>query len=195
MRCRASAIVGAVHLVIGGFGEVQGRAWGWPTAIVAAVDDGREPVAQSSIPEVKRLVLEFVDTTDAESERSMSPVQTEQLVAFARDLGPAAERLIVHCSAGKGRSPALGYGLLVALGWEPTTAIAEVLRVRPVAQPNALVMWRLDEALAAQGALWRAYEDWARPQRWWPYPDERVGELKPSERLARISGIRRKRLT
>jgi len=181
-------------LVIGGRVEVQGMAWGWPTTIVSAIDDDQESPVQSHVPGLRRLVLQFQDTTNADTAASFTQAHANELIAFGQSLGEAAERLIVHCGGGIGRSPALAYGVLASLGWPYADALAEVVRVRPVAQPNALVVWRLDDALGARGEFWAVFEDWVASQDWWPYPKERLRDLPPKSVLDRICGMRDKKL-
>lgn len=54
----------------------------------------------------------------------------ETALAHTRDVG-SSDRLLVHCHAGKGRSPATAIGVLIAAGASPETASQQVKALRP----------------------------------------------------------------
>lgn len=57
--------------------------------------------------------------------------------------------------------------MLAARGLSTDEALRIVLRDRPQAQPNPLVILRLDEVLKADGSVWYPYHRWAYDQPWW----------------------------
>lgn len=171
----------SVTLVIGGMGEVRSQISGWATTVVSAVGPH---VPRSAVPVsfagARHLVLGFRDTTDQRDPAAFTESMARNLVAFGQAMGERAkERVVVHCVAGVGRSPALAYGLLVAAGYLPPVALEMVLHARPQAKPNALVVARCDDEL--DGPVWRTYEDWAQTMDWWGRPD--MSRLSVSDRL------------
>ena len=81
-------------------------------------------------------------------------------LAFARL--NANEDLLVHCSAGVSRSPAVALGIIadrLGRGFEEA-ALAAVIAKRPEALPNMMVVHHMDEALGRGGALVRALLAW-----------------------------------
>jgi len=62
-----------------------------------------------------------------------------EIITFVRQLPPGA-RLLVHCAAGISRSTAAALIALREHGVDYEGALAEVLRVRDIAQPNAMML-------------------------------------------------------
>jgi predicted protein tyrosine phosphatase len=122
----------------------------WATATVTA---GSQMRASSG---GRHCVLRFRDTTDPRDPLAFTDAMAQAFVRFASTLSDdPAERVLVTCRAGVSRSPALGYGLLVAVGRSPAQAMRDVLAVCPNARPNRLVVDRLDRALGTGGAMRR----------------------------------------
>jgi predicted protein tyrosine phosphatase len=144
----------------------------------------------------RHLVLRFEDTSDAGDPHGFTPALADELVGFAAVMrDDLQERVVVHCGYGISRSPALALGLLVVgAGHDPRGAFEHLFRVRPQAQPNALVVERLDAAAGLDGALWRVFEAWAHQQGWWPYPDRWLADAPREERLAALEPMVRCRL-
>jgi predicted protein tyrosine phosphatase len=65
----------------------------------------------------------------------------------------ADDRLLVHCHAGKSRSPALAIGILIAAGGTPGEALEKVKQLRPFVIPNRLMIRQLDDILDQKGEL------------------------------------------
>ena len=87
------------------------------------------------------------------------------MVAFIRTMPPDA-RLLVHCHAGIGRSPAAAIGMLAAIGHSPEDAVAKVAAIRPFMMPNKAIIGHFDDILGLGGSLRYAAEAWmaARPR-------------------------------
>ncbi len=65
---------------------------------------------------------------------------------------PDESRLLIHCIAGVGRSPAVALGLL-AKNHSPDAAMQILLDIRPEAVPNILIVTYWDELLQLNGKL------------------------------------------
>lgn len=140
---------------------------GWATAIVSLVDrPGLEVERPDGLLTENHLVLQFADVTSAEDGVPVTAAHMERLIVFARGL-PSRSRVLVHCSAGIGRSPACALGIHLARGHRLATTFRRMLVDRPAAQPNPLVVLELDELLGATGRVWRFYHRWAQRQPWW----------------------------
>ena len=124
---------------------------GWPTRALSLVgDDLRFPLASFG---AHHLILRFHDL-EAEAEGLIAPTEEQLRLALlhTRDLVPG-ERLLVHCHAGKSRSPAMALGILVQSGMSPAKALDYVRAVRPELIPNRLMVRQLDKILGVGGRL------------------------------------------
>lgn len=82
---------------------------------------------------------------DFEDNEFVTPDVVTAIVEFAKTL-PLGARVLVHCMAGRCRSTAAGIIALRVKGMDYTSAFAEVLRVRPIAAPNATMLRLYSEA-------------------------------------------------
>ncbi len=107
----------------------------------------------------RRLRLEFDDAL-SESDGGPSPADVERLLRFARELAARPGGILVHCQAGISRSTAAAAVILaVVLGeGREVEALREVLRVQPLARPNARLLELADAALGRNGTLVRALQ-------------------------------------
>lgn len=131
---------------------------GWPTKAISLVgDDLRFPLSSFG---PHHLVLRFHDV-EAEIDGFVAPT-TEQMteaLAHTANLGPH-ERLLVHCHAGKSRSPAMAIGILVQAGMSPADAFEDVRAARPELIPNRLMIRQLDQILDVGGELIRIVNEY-----------------------------------
>jgi hypothetical protein len=149
-----------------------------------------EEVLPVSFAGARRLVLPFRDTTDHLDAGSFTRELAADLVSFAKETQDVpAERVVVHCAKGVGRSPAVAYVLLVGAGRAPADALKTVLQVRPQAEPNALVVAHAAALLGPE--VWDAFEDWVRTTDWWEC--ESLARLGDEQRVAALRTIRIKR--
>ena len=79
------------------------------------------------------------------------------ILRFAAD---APSPLLVHCFVGASRSTAAAYAILCQYhgAGEEENCMQELLRIRPYAAPNSLIVDIADEVLNRGGALKAAYE-------------------------------------
>lgn len=124
---------------------------GWPTLAVSLVGDDLQFPLASYGP--YHLVLRFHDIED-EVPGFSAPTkqQIAQVLEHTKHL-KEADRLLVHCHAGKSRSPAMAIGILVQSGLSPAEAFARVRLVRPELIPNRLMIRLIDEFLELDGKL------------------------------------------
>lgn len=154
-------------LATGGLGRVELRIVtapealvllqeGWPTRAVSLVgDDLRFPLASFGD---HHLILRFHDLEEG-VEGFVAPTeeQMREALAHTKDLA-VGERLLVHCHAGKSRSPALAIGILVQAGLAPAAALEKVRAIRPELIPNRLMIRQLDRVLGLGGELVRVVD-------------------------------------
>jgi predicted protein tyrosine phosphatase len=136
----------------------------WPTKAVSLVGDDLWFPLESYGPH--HLVLWFHDV-EAEVEGFVAPTeeQLREALAHTRDLDPD-ERLLVHCHAGKSRSPAMAIGIMVQAGLSPAAALEHVREVRPELIPNRLMIRQLDRLLGQGGELIRVVDAHYRSMGW-----------------------------
>ena len=117
----------------------------WPSALLATVDDYADAVLPRWQP-VRRHVEVFSDLVDPTHDLAPSVEQVERIIGFARSLAPA-DRLLLHCAAGIGRSAASALIVQAAQGRDPAMSLRSLLRIRPQADPNPLLLLYADEVL------------------------------------------------
>lgn len=130
----------------------------------------------------KQLILEC---WDVEHDRFGVPPPDKRIVTEAiefikeRALAKESLRLIVHCRSGKARSTALGLVLLLhETKLLPEQAVAEIVRLRPVAAPNLAIVRHGDEVLKLDGKLVAAVE-----------ADPEITERRQASERARIHQV------
>lgn len=105
-----------------------------------------------------KLRLNFYDTID-----TFGPTVNDvrEIIAFAQRITARPARVLAHCQAGISRSTAAAYIIYaVALGrGREREALERVMRQRPFASPNRLMIALADELLERDGALIDAVEE------------------------------------
>lgn len=86
-----------------------------------------------------------------------------ELLTWALNIQPG-DNVLIHCRAGVSRSTAASIAVLVSRGATPRDAIDYVQKIRPVLDPNELILKRADEVLGLRGELIEAYNQWADVQ-------------------------------
>ncbi len=108
------------------------------------------------------LRLHFADVAHGHLNWAASPSKVAALLRFAKDLTDD-DVLIIHCEAGRSRSPAAAIAVLAqtygVAGLD--RAVADVFALRPQAKPNPLVIALADDLLDLDGRLSAAVS--ARP--------------------------------
>lgn len=130
---------------------------GWPTCIVSLVGNDLRFDLPSSGPH--HFIARFHDI-EGEAEGYVSPNSEVLKAALEHATGLSNEdRLLIHCHAGKSRSPAMALGILVAAGLAPSGALAQVKELRPFVIPNRLMTSILDDLLEQRGELDRVVRE------------------------------------
>lgn len=130
---------------------------GWPTRIISLVGDD----LRFDLPcfGAQHFIAQFHDV-EVETEGYVAPTAAVLKAALEHSADLTADdRLLIHCHAGKSRSPALAIGILIAVGQTPTEALATVKTLRPFVIPNRLMTSLLDELLGLGGELNRVVGD------------------------------------
>lgn len=129
-------------------------SWG-PDAIVSAFSP-RHPVG--GYLDRPHLLLPCHDIEEPDRCRiAPGPDHVGALLDLVADVRP--QRLLVQCTAGLSRSPALALVAAVAAGRGPADACAAMRRAVPQASPNRLILAWGDHLLGLDGALDRAAAD------------------------------------
>lgn len=112
-----------------------------PTHLVTIRDPGAYALPITSVPPENTLVLEFHDTETPEpGKRPPSEEDIRAVLEFGRGM-KAGDRVLVSCTAGISRSPAVGALLLSQAHKMPVPdAVQAVQREYPSARPNALII-------------------------------------------------------
>ena len=147
----------------------------WPTHLISLVDpEDADLVAESPRPDLARLELFVGDVTDPGHRNAATENDVARLVAFGEGLEDGA-KLLCHCRAGIGRSPAAALIALVAAGVPVERAWGQLRRVRPISRPNPWLLLLGDRQLSdADGnGVFATWLSWAHQQEfWWPVPSK-----------------------
>jgi predicted protein tyrosine phosphatase len=130
---------------------------GWPTRIISLVGDDLRFELPTMGPH--HFIGRFHDV-EVETTGYVAP--TLELLRSALDHGSNLEdgdRCLIHCHAGKSRSPAMALGVLVGTGLSPEDALAWVRNLRSFVIPNRLMVRMLDSLLDQGGDLIRVVDE------------------------------------
>ena len=134
---------------------------------IVSIGDHDDLFDDIQLPKVRpknHLCLRFSDTED--SSRSDAPTSADLGTLFEWLAGRHIERLLVHCTAGIGRSPAVALLSLSALNSEesPSIHMARVAESSECAYiwPNRLIVELGDQFLGKQGRILAALDAWRR---------------------------------
>ena len=165
--CGSTEVVGLVESA-----AAQGRPFHAVISIehpcdeTISLEEGRAPrLAEAIGPQWQDRQLILV-CWDLEAPHPGIPLPGPEIILksleHARAYAPENEplRLLVHCRSGKSRSPAVALAVLRDAYGRGTEAqcLQELLRVRPVAAPNIVLVQHADNILDCDEALVRAVE-------------------------------------
>lgn len=103
------------------------------------------------LPASRHLVLNFDDVCDANDRAAPTAKHVQSVCGFVDSL-QTEDGLIVHCAQGISRSTAMALGIL-ACYLPPGEAGAALHRLRPMAEPNHVLVRLWDAHLGSEGAL------------------------------------------
>jgi predicted protein tyrosine phosphatase len=153
-------------IVICGLDEVSHHRT-YVTHVISITDPDAEDILPSlGLDKTNRLVLKFHDldcTEEAErgfdGRRQVAPqeIHVRKGLSFASRLD-SVDKLLVHCHQGISRSTALAFAILCQANPKSSEEdiLAEVVRLRPYALPNKLLVQHADKILARKGRMIRA---------------------------------------
>jgi predicted protein tyrosine phosphatase len=130
---------------------------GWPTRIISLVGDD----LRFELPVVgpHHFIARFHDV-EAETPGYVAPTAEVLRSALVHAEGlNEQDRVLIHCHAGKSRSPAMALGVLVGAGMSAERAMERVKQVRPFVIPNRWIVRMLDQLLHQNGGLVRVVDD------------------------------------
>ncbi len=118
------------------------------TALISIMDHKRDCIERYPAARVLRLC--FDDATELGFwQNLMTQEQADAICAFVLRYGREIDTLIVHCTEGVSRSPAVAAGILGGLRQDEG-----IIRNNPAYHPNALVYQLVIEAFA-RGVRWK----------------------------------------
>jgi predicted protein tyrosine phosphatase len=144
-------------LTICGLDELDRHSARGVTHVLSILDpDWPEPSAFSTFDAHSRITLRFHDAIEPADEIVLPQfAHVEAILTFGREMRGDRGHLLIHCHAGISRSTAATTMILAqALPRESEDAIVErLLRIRPQAWPNVLMIAVADELLGRSGRL------------------------------------------
>jgi predicted protein tyrosine phosphatase len=144
-------------LTICGLEELDGHSARGVTHVLSLLDPGwPEPAAFWAFEPHRRCTIYFHDAIEPAPGVVLPRLaDIEGILAFGRDIGDEGDHLLVHCHAGISRSTAAMLMILAqAFAHEDESAIVgRLVRARPQAWPNSLMVGFADELLGRGGRL------------------------------------------
>lgn len=133
-------------------------------AVITVEDPACRPTAQLRFftqPRPAHLVLQFEDVDDDSlGIRVATREQVVEAIAFAE--ARETESLLVHCFHGVGRSAGIALAILASRrgAGQEEQALDDLLKIRPEATPNLVVVKLADQILDRRGALQAVVAQW-----------------------------------
>jgi predicted protein tyrosine phosphatase len=150
-------------LTICGLDELERHGARGVTHVLSILDpDWPEPSPFASYDPHLRATLYFHDVIEPAPGMVLPQrADVEEILAFGRGLGDDLGHLLIHCHAGISRSTAAMTMILAqAFANEDERAIVDrLLRTRPQAWPNSLMIGYADDALGRSGRLTAAVSE------------------------------------
>jgi len=153
--------------------------------IISISDENTEPPRGYKQHPARKIALQFYDITPVDYEGKDAPQlhHVEQILEFAKDIGPG-EYTLIHCNAGISRSSASALAV-IASKLEPTSlnafrAVETLKGIKQIIHPSHRMVRYADQILGYKGALEDAYKtafgkgdliDWGMLQRLSPTDD------------------------
>jgi len=135
------------------------------TRVLSINSPGRITETPAGILATEHFQLAIRDTHDPADPDAPNMKQAKRILDWVRTQ-PDESHLLVHCTLGLSRSPAVALGLLASQS--PARQAAKTLRsIRPTAMPNRLIVHRWDELLGLNDQLVRAVDTFPEPDWSW----------------------------
>lgn len=88
-----------------------------------------------------------------------APEHVDIVLAHTADMKDG-DSLLIHCAAGKSRSPAMAIAILIQHGMSWQAAFDHIFEMRPQMIPNQLMMSFIDAKFGFNGEFFKFYTDW-----------------------------------
>jgi predicted protein tyrosine phosphatase len=151
-----------------------------PTCVISLLDAHRQINLDLDI-QFRHLLEHFDDTESEFSPHGPKRQQIERILEFSRSITPH-DRMIVHCHAGLSRSTATALAIFVQHGMDEFSALRSLLKLRPAATPNLLVLYHVDQIMGSN--LQGIVAGWLEISLNWWFESYRIQNAgTPSERL------------
>ncbi|MFN3233030.1 MAG: phosphatase [Alphaproteobacteria bacterium] len=126
------------------------------THLLSMLDHGTRVETPDHLHPRHHLHMHFSDTDDRNDPNAPTINDIRRIHSWADDV-PEDGRIVIHCYMGISRSTSVALGLM-ARHMRPTDAAEKLLKIRPQAAPNRLIVSHWDEILELDGALNEAAE-------------------------------------
>lgn len=140
----------------------------WPTHIISVINDAGPnwPATTIDRQHNNHAIYNFhdVENDDPEEYADLTPPTMNEIQDILETVDywqlDDSSKLLIHCSAGKSRSTAIAFALLVKAGMSPADALKKVKLLSPAMCPNRLMVELFDTAMGMNGALRTEVEDY-----------------------------------
>jgi len=138
------------------------------THIISLMDPGNHPYIPEHFNKQNWKIQYFEDIDDSKSPYAPKKEHVDFVLEYVKTI-PSDAVLLVHCLAGISRSTAMTLGILLQKNGKDkiNECIAELKEIRPIANPNKLIVGYLDSIFGHNGKLEdKVYEEF---REWWKH--------------------------
>ncbi len=121
------------------------------THLLSMLDHGTRVETPDHLHPRHHLHMHFSDTDDPSDPTAPTIDHIREINSWANDV-PEDGRIVIHCYMGISRSTAVALGLM-SRHMAPEDAADRLLKIRPQAAPNRLIVAHWDEILGMDGTL------------------------------------------
>jgi predicted protein tyrosine phosphatase len=128
------------------------------THIISINDPGTNPPSTLRNHSGNHLILNFCDTNKNYKESAPKLEHIKQIIDFSGTFNDESQ-ILVHCHAGISRSSAAALAIIASNESNANNAIFNLLNIKRMIFPNALMVGLIDESLRFNGDLLKTYKE------------------------------------
>lgn len=148
------------ELIVTPLSEAKDRILsGWATHAISLLDPGTEMIPRAAVGHLVVFVEDISGDRRSGGGLSPSSADLDRILRFAAAV-PTDARLLIHCHAGLGRSPAAALAILIQEGTTVSVAVDTIGQMRPWMSPNSAILRHAEVLLPSAEGLIATVRGW-----------------------------------